>query len=162
MHIRQATPADVPEILALIRELAAYERDPDAVKATETEILRDGFGASPRFFTLMAEVEGQIAGMALYFYNWSTWRGQTGIHLEDLFVRPNFRGLGIGKALIRAVARVAVDNNFGRFQWEVLEWNKPAIEFYQSLGAEILSEWRIMRVTDEALVALASPAEQQS
>jgi GNAT superfamily N-acetyltransferase len=162
MHIRPATPSDVPEILALIHELATYERDPDAVKATETDILRDGFGPSPRFFTLIAEVETHIAGMALYFHNWSTWRGQTGIHLEDLFVRPNFRGMGIGKALIQAVARVAVENNFGRFQWEVLEWNKPAIDFYQSLGAEMLSEWRIMRVTDEALVALASPGEQQS
>ncbi len=162
MHIRSATRADVPEILALIHELAAYERDPNAVKATEIDILRDGFGSSPRFFTLVAEVDGQIAGMALYFYNWSTWRGQTGIHLEDLFVRPNFRGLGIGKALIQAVAKVAVENNFGRFQWEVLEWNKPAIDFYRSLGAEMLSEWRIMRVTDEALTALASTPERQS
>jgi GNAT superfamily N-acetyltransferase len=159
MQIRPATPQDVPEILALIHELAAYEREPMAVEATEADLLRDGFGPSPRFFTQMALVDGETAGMALYFHNWSTWRGRPGIHLEDLFVRPRFRGRGIGKALLRTVARAAVQNGCGRLQWDVLEWNKPAIDFYQGLGAVFLDQWRIMRVTDDALAALASAKE---
>ena len=158
MLIRPAAPQDVPEILSLIRELAAYERAPLAVRATEADLLRDGFGPSPRFYALMALVEGEMAGMALYFYNWSTWEGQPGIHLEDLFVRPVFRGRGIGRALLEAVAAVAVENGCGRLQWDVLEWNTPAIGFYQRLGAEFLDQWRIMRVNDEALRLLASPA----
>lgn len=161
MHIRPASPQDVPEILALIRELAAYEREPMAVQTTEADLLRDGFGPTPRFYTLIAEEEGVTVGMALYFYNWSTWRGRPGIHLEDLFVRPSSRGRGIGKALLGAVATVAVQNNCGRLQWDVLEWNQPAIDFYQRLGARFLDQWRIMRLADDALTALASRAEAQ-
>lgn len=160
MHIRPATPEDVPEMLALIRELAEYEREPKAVEATEADLLRDGFGPSPRFSALVADEAGSTAGLALYFYNWSTWRGRAGIHLEDLFVRPAFRGRGIGKALLAAVAVVAVEKGCARLQWDVLEWNQPAIDFYQSLGAKFLDQWRIMRVTDDALPNLAGTSER--
>ena len=158
-HIRPATPADVPLILALIRELAAYEREPHAVLATEADLLRDGFGARPYFECLIAEEDGQPAGFALYFFNYSTWRGRPGIHLEDLFVRPPFRGRGIGKALLTRVAAVAVERQCGRLQWDVLDWNQPAIDFYHRLGAKFLDEWRIMRVSDEALTNLAATLE---
>jgi GNAT superfamily N-acetyltransferase len=154
-QIRAARPADVPLILDLIKELALYEREPAAVVATEADLMRDGFGSTPRFECLIAEVDGQPAGFALYFMNYSTWRGRAGIHLEDLFVRPAWRGAGIGRALLSRVAAIAVDRQLGRLQWDVLDWNQPAIDFYERLGARFLSEWRIMRVTDEALVALA-------
>jgi GNAT superfamily N-acetyltransferase len=159
--IRLATPADVPVILDLIRGLAAYEREPDAVKTTEADLLRDGFGERPCFECLIAEAdEGEAAGFALYFYNYSTWRGRAGIHLEDLFVRPQFRGQGIGKALLARVAARASEQGCVRLQWDVLEWNQPAIDFYQELGAQFLDEWRIMRVNDQAIGALASLAQE--
>ncbi len=158
-QIRSAQPSDVPLILALIRELAAYEREPDAVVATGADLLRDGFGPRPYFECLIAEEDGQPAGFALYFFNYSTWRGRPGIHLEDLFVRPEFRGRGIGKALLARVAAVTIERQFGRLQWEVLDWNQPAIDFYHRLGAKFLSEWRIMRVADDALTALAAGVE---
>jgi GNAT superfamily N-acetyltransferase len=168
MRIRPATPADIPEMLAFIRELAEYEREPASAQATAADLLRDGFTEPHRFHALIAECtertsdveEGTIAlvpaGMALYFYNYSTWRGHAGIYLEDLFVRPAFRGRGIGKALLAAVAAIAVAEGCPRFEWAVLDWNTPAIDFYRSLGAECLSEWRIMRVSGEALSALAA------
>jgi GNAT superfamily N-acetyltransferase len=154
--IRAATPADIPLILELIRALAAYEREPDAVKTTEADLLRDGFGPHPRFECLIAEVAGEAAGFALFFYNYSTWRGRSGIHLEDLFVHPRFRGQGIGKALLARVAARAAEQGCVRLQWDVLDWNQTAIDFYQSLGAKFLSEWRIMRVNDEAIHSLAA------
>jgi GNAT superfamily N-acetyltransferase len=162
MHsIRVATPADVPLILDLIRGLAAYEREPDAVKTTEADLLRDGFGERPCFECLIAVTgEGEAAGFALYFYNYSTWRGRSGIHLEDLFVRPQFRGQGIGKALLARVAARAAEQGCVRLQWDVLEWNQPAIDFYQELGAQFLDEWRIMRVNDQAIGALASLVQE--
>jgi len=156
LHIRPAEPADVPLILELIHELATYEREPRAVVATEADLLRDGFGGRPFFQCLIAEWDGAAAGFAFYFFNYSTWRGRPGIHLEDLFVRPEFRGKGIGRALLIKVAEVAVDNKCARFQWDVLDWNQPAIDFYHSLGAKFMSEWRIMRVSGEALAALAA------
>lgn len=157
MHvIRPAETTDLALILELIHELAAYEREPDSVVATEADLLRDGFGERPFFRSLIAEDDGVPAGFAFYFFNYSTWRGRPGIHLEDLFVRPAFRGKGIGKALLIEVARIAVTNKCSRFQWDVLDWNQPAIDFYHSLGAKFLSEWRIMRVSGEALPALAS------
>src|ERR1700734_3875211 len=160
MHsIRTATPADIPLILDLIRALATYERAPDAVDATPADLLRDGFGEHPRFECLIAESEnGEPAGFALYFYNYSTWRGRSGIHLEDLFVLPRFRGQGIGKALLARVAARAAERGCLRLQWDVLAWNQPAIDFYQSLGAQFLDEWRIMRVTDEGIRSLAALA----
>jgi GNAT superfamily N-acetyltransferase len=160
--IRPATEADIPQILALIRALAAYEREPDAVAATEADLLRDGFGPNPYFHCLMAEHDGQTAGFALYFFNYSTWAGRPGLYLEDLFVQPELRGLGIGKALLQRVAAIAVENRCPRLQWEVLDWNTPAIEFYRSLGAEFLDEWRNVRMTGEAIARLAGVAQTAS
>jgi GNAT superfamily N-acetyltransferase len=153
--IRKATSADVSVILDFIRALAIYEREPDAVSATEEGLLRDGFGPNPFYFCLIAEQDGAPAGFALYFFNYSTWMGRPGLYLEDLFVHPEFRGLGIGKALLREVAAIAVENNCPRLQWEVLDWNTPAIDFYRAMGAEFLDEWRNVRVTGEALARLA-------
>jgi GNAT superfamily N-acetyltransferase len=153
--IRKATPADVPVILDFIRALAIYEREPDAVSATEEGLLRDGFGHNPFYFCMIAEHEGAPAGFALYFFNYSTWMGRPGLYLEDLFVHPEFRGLGIGKALLQRVAAIAVENNCPRLQWEVLDWNTPAIDFYRAMGAEFLDEWRNVRVSGDALARLA-------
>lgn len=155
LTIRAATAADVSLILAFIRELAEYEREPNAVMATEADLLRDGFGPRPEFRVVIAEWEGRPAGFALFFHVYSTWQGRPGIYLEDLFVRPEFRGKGIGKALLAHLAQLALKENCGRLAWEVLDWNTPAIEFYKSLGAETLDQWRIMRVTGEALQRLA-------
>jgi len=156
MTIRPATPADVPTILHFIRELATYEREPDAVIATEADLLRDGFGPTPRFWALIAEHDGAPAGFALYFTSYSTWRGHHGIRLEDLYVTPSLRGRGIGKALLVRLAQIAVEQGCPRLEWDVLEWNAPAIAVYERLGASILTEWRIMRLQGEALQTLAS------
>lgn len=153
--LRAATPADVPQILAFIRELAEYEREPDAVHATEADLLRDGFGTEKRFDCIMADVDGSAVGFALYFHNYSTWRGHAGIHIEDLYVCPEHRGGGIGKALLAHIAAIAVAEGCSRLQWDVLEWNAPAIGFYERMGAKMLTEWRTMRVTGEELHSLA-------
>lgn len=155
LRIRDAVASDVPQILALIRELAEYEKMPQEVKATEADLLRDGFSGTPRFFVAMAEWEAKPAGFALWFFNYSTWQGRPGIYLEDLFVRPSFRGRGIGKALLVHLARRAVAEECGRFQWQVLDWNAPAIGFYETLGARALNEWITMRVSDEAIARMA-------
>jgi GNAT superfamily N-acetyltransferase len=155
VSIRAAIRADVPQILAFIRALAAYEREPDAVVATEEGLLNDGFGPNPYYFCLIAENDGAPAGFALYFFNYSTWIGRPGIYLEDLFVLPEFRGLGIGKALLRQVAAIAVERDCRRLQWEVLDWNTPAIDFYRAMGAEFLDEWRNVRISGVALSQLA-------
>jgi len=154
--IRPAVAADVPLILEFIRGLATYEREPDAVTATEADLLRDGFGESPYYQCLIAESDGRPAGFAFYFFNYSTWTGRPGLYLEDLFVNPEFRGLGIGKALLARVAAIAVERGCPRLQWEVLDWNTPAIEFYKTLGADWMDDWTRMRVSGEALTALAS------
>ena len=154
--IRAAVAADIPQILAFIRALAAYERAPDAVEATEEGLLRDGFGPNPFYICLIADYDGQAAGFALYFFNYSTWMGCPGIYLEDIFVHPEFRGRGIGKALLQRVAAIAVEKGCPRLQWEVLDWNTPAIEFYRAMGAEFLDEWRNVRVGGEALRRLAT------
>jgi GNAT superfamily N-acetyltransferase len=153
--IRTATEADVPQILAFIRALAAFEREPDAVTATEEGLLRDGFGPNPIYYCLIADRDGQPAGFALYFFNYSTWKGCPGIYLEDIFVHPEFRDRGIGKALLQQVAAIAVQKGCPRLQWEVLDWNTPAIDFYRAMGAEFLDEWRNVRVSGEALDRLA-------
>ena len=161
MTIRPATPADVPTILRFIHELALYEREPDAVLATEADLLRDGFGPTPRFWALIAEHSAAAnepaapAGFALYFTSYSTWRGHHGIRLEDLYVTPALRGQGIGKALLGRLAQIAIEQSCPRLEWDVLEWNAPAIAVYERLGARILTEWRIMRIDGSALEALA-------
>ncbi len=153
--LRPAVPEDVPAILGFIRELAAYEREPDAVVATEADLLRDGWGETPRFKALMAEWDGEVVGFALYFWSYSTWVGHHGIRLEDLYVTPTMRGRGIGKALLARLARIAVDEGCTRLEWDVLEWNTPAIAVYERVGANVQTEWRIMRVAGEKLKALA-------
>jgi GNAT superfamily N-acetyltransferase len=157
--IRTATEADVAQILTFIRALAAFEREPEAVEATEEGLVRDGFGPTPFYSCLIAEREGQPAGFALYFFNYSTWLGCPGLYLEDLFVQPEFRSLGIGKALLQRVAAVAVEKGCRRLQWEVLDWNTPAIDFYRAMGAEFLDEWRNVRVNEPALRRLAAFAD---
>jgi GNAT superfamily N-acetyltransferase len=157
--IRNAIEADVPEILSLIRALAAYERAPDAVKATEADLRKHGFGPNAYYQCLLAETDGQPVGFALYFFDYSTWMGRPGIYLEDLFVYPEFRGRGIGKALLGRVAAVAVEKGCARLKWEVLDWNTSAIEFYSTMGAELTAGWRTMRVTGENLARLAGTAE---
>lgn len=149
--IRPATPADIPLILALIRELAAYERQPDAVVATE-ELLREHlFGDRPRVECVIGEVDGTPQGFALFFHNYSTWHGWPGLYLEDLFVRPAARGAGLGKALLMHLARLAVERGCKRLEWSVLDWNEQAMGFYRSLGAQPMSEWTTWRLTGEAL-----------
>jgi GNAT superfamily N-acetyltransferase len=154
IRIRKATPLDAPLILAFVRDLAEYERQPESVVITEEQLLRDGFGDQPSYECLIAEVDGQPAGFALFFPFYSTWHGRS-LHLEDLFVRPNFRKLGIGKALLTKVAALAVERGCVRLQWDVLDWNQPAIDFYRTLDAVLLDDWRKMRLTGEALNALA-------
>ena len=154
--IRKATRADIPQILAFIRALAEYEHLSDAVVLTEDDLERDGFGPRPFFECLIADHDGHPAGYALYFFNYSTFAGRPGIYLEDLFVDPALRGQGIGKALLANVAAEAKKNNCARFEWSVLGWNKPAIDFYRSVGGEFMDEWRIVRLTGEPLARLAS------
>ncbi len=156
LNIRPATPIDIPEILKFIRELAEYEKLADQAVATAEDLLRDGFAERPYFQVLIAEWDGQPAGFALYFYNYSTFQGRPGLYLEDVFVRPPYRGNGIGKALLLHVARIAAEEGCGRFQWQVLDWNTPAIKFYESLGAQVMKEWLTMRVSGEALQKLAA------
>lgn len=160
--IRNATEADVQEILALIRALAAYERAPGAVKATEADLRAHGFGPNPYFQCLIAEEDGQPAGFALYFFDYSTWMGRPGIYLEDIFVYPEFRGRGIGKALLQRVAAAAVEKGCARLKWEVLDWNMPAIEFYSAMGAEFMNDWRTMRVAGDDLLRLAGMTEAEA
>lgn len=157
--IRKATSADVPAILALVKELATYEREPEAVVATEEDFLRDGFGERPAFEVLVAEDEDEdgapVIGFAFYFFSYSTWVGRKCLYLEDLFVKPSHRGQGGGIALMKELARVAVATECRRFVWQVLDWNEPAIAFYEKLGAKVMREWLTARLEGEALLALA-------
>jgi len=155
LNIRRATPQDIPLILEFIRELAEYERAPEEAVATPEDLRRDGFSAEPRFYVEIAEWSGKPAGFALWFFNYSTWQGKPGIYLEDLFVRPPFRRKGIGRALLTYLAKVAVEKGCGRYQWQVLDWNTPSIEFYESLGAKVMKEWLTMRVSGDALRRMA-------
>lgn len=154
--IRPATVDDVPVILAMIRELAEYERAPDAVEATEDHLRSSLFGASPAVFAHIAEQDGEPVGFALWFLNYSTWQGVHGIYLEDLYVRPHARGQGHGRALLSTLARICIDRGYGRLQWWVLDWNESAIAFYHSLDAIPMDEWTVHRVSGEALAALAA------
>lgn len=154
--VRVATLADAPLILSFIRELAEYERLLHEVEATEADIRRDLFGENPRSFCEIAEHGGRPVGFALWFYNYSTFRGRAGIYLEDLFVRPEARGVGAGKALLARLARRCVDAELGRLEWAVLNWNTPSIQFYDSLGATAKTEWTVRRLDGEALERLAA------
>ncbi|MFC3710990.1 GNAT family N-acetyltransferase [Sphingoaurantiacus capsulatus] len=153
--IRDATAADVPTILRFVKELAIYEREPDAVKATEADLTRVLFGDRPYAEAIIAEEGATPLGFALFFHNFSTWTGKPGIYLEDLYVTPDARGAGVGKALLARLAAIGVERDCGRLEWSVLDWNAPAIAFYRSLGAVAMDEWTVNRVTGDALKALA-------
>ena len=155
LTLRPAALDDVPLILQFIRELAEYEREPQAAVATAEDLIRDGFSGHPKFKVVMAEWERKPAGFAFYFYHYSTWQGRPGIYLEDLFVRPEFRGKNIGKSLLIHLAQIAVRENCYGMRWQVLDWNEPAIKFYQSFGSEFMDEWRTVRLSGEPLRKLA-------
>lgn len=154
--VRVASPADAPLIAGFIRDLAEYERLLHEVEVTEDDLRRDLFGENPRCFCDIAEHEGQPVGFALWFYNYSTFRGRAGIYLEDLFVKPETRGLGAGKALLRRLAQRCVEADLGRLEWAVLDWNAPSIAFYDSLGAGRMDDWTVRRLSGEALTRLAA------
>lgn len=157
MPLRRARPDDLDTILALIHGLAEYEREPDAVKLDRDEFARHLFGERPYAEVILAETDaGEVAGFALFFHNFSTWAGKPGLYLEDLFVKPEHRGHGYGKALLAELARVAVERGCGRFEWSVLDWNEPSIAFYKALGAQPMHEWTTYRVDGDALISLAS------
>jgi len=155
LKIRPATRKDAALIVDLIRALAEYEREPQAAVVTKRDILRDGFGRNPRFHCVIAEWDKKPVGVARWFYNYSTWQGRAGVYLEDLFVYPEFRGKGIGKALLVHLAKIAMKQKCGRYVWQVLDWNTPSIKFYELLGATIMKEWLTMRVQGKALKKLA-------
>ncbi|MBB5083138.1 GNAT family N-acetyltransferase [Nonomuraea endophytica] len=153
--IRPATPDDVSEILAMVGELAEYEKVPHEARATEEQLHAALFGERPAAFAHVAEEDGELAGFALWFLSFSTWRGVHGIYLEDLFVRPQHRGGGYGRALLAELAKICVEREYQRLEWSVLDWNAPAIGFYKKLGAIPMDEWTVYRLTDEPLRALA-------
>jgi GNAT superfamily N-acetyltransferase len=153
--IRPAVLADVPAIVGLVRELATYERAPDQVELTDELLTEALFAEHPAAFCHVAEADGAVVGMALWFVNFSTWVGKHGIYLEDLYVTPDARREGHGRALLTNLAAIAGERGYGRLEWAVLDWNEPAIEFYRSIGAVALDEWTVNRVTGPALAALA-------
>ena len=157
MQIRAARKDDVPVILELIHELAVYEKEPDAVRNTPEALERHLFGDHPAVFAHVLEDEGKVQGFALWFLNYSTWEGVHGIWLEDLYVRPETRGRGYGKALLRSLAQTAVERGYARVEWTVLNWNEPSILFYKSLGAQPMDEWTTYRLTGGALEEFGIP-----
>jgi GNAT superfamily N-acetyltransferase len=158
MHpaVREARESDVAQIHQLIRDLAEYERSPESVLSTPDQVRTALFGPQAAAYALVAEVDGEVEGFALYFLNFSTWTGVHGIYLEDLFVRPEQRGSGLGKALLLALAELAVERGYARVEWSVLDWNEPSIEFYRRLGAVPMDEWTVYRLTGDALTAAAA------
>lgn len=154
-RIRLAERSDVPTILALIRELAEYERAPDEVVATEDQLQENLFGAHPAAEVLIGEEAGEPVSFALFFHNFSTWTGRRGVYLEDLFVRPAVRGKGYGRALLVRLAQLARERDCGRMEWAVLDWNEPAIQFYHKLGALPNDDWTVFRLTQDGIAALA-------
>ncbi|MFC4905938.1 GNAT family N-acetyltransferase [Actinomadura gamaensis] len=157
--IRPTRPEDVPSILRLVRDLAEYERAAHEVEATEEDLRRSLFGPEPKVFAHVAERGGEVAGFALWFLSYSTWLGRHGIYLEDLYVDPEARGHGLGRALLAELARIADERGYGRVEWSVLDWNAPAIGFYKSLGARPQDEWTVYRLTGDAIPELARGRE---
>lgn len=155
LSIDFATPEDVPLILDLIRELAEYEHEPESVRATPEQIEAALFGERLAAEAVIARLDGEPAGWALWFQNFSTWTGKPGLWLEDLFVRPQYRRRGVGTALLVYLARLCVERDYGRFEWSVLDWNTPALDFYKAIGAEAMSEWTTQRLSGESLRRLA-------
>jgi len=154
--IRPAKVGDLPGILQLIKDLAIYEKAEHEVLATVEELERTLFGDVPKVFAHVVDVDGKVVGIAIWFLNYSTWLGKHGIYLEDLYVQPEFRGQGFGLALLKELARICVERGYPRFQWWVLDWNSPAIEFYSSHGAVAMDEWTVHRITGDALKKLGS------
>ena len=150
--IREARIEDIEAIHDLIVELAIYEREPDAVTATVDDIKKSLFDQNPVANCLVSEIDNNIVGIAIWFLNYSTWLGKPGIYLEDLYVKPEFRGKGIGLGLMRSLAKICVENGYERFQWWVLDWNEPSIMFYKSIGAEAMDEWTVYRLSGQKLV----------
>jgi GNAT superfamily N-acetyltransferase len=159
LEIRAARPGEAGLALSLVRELAAFEKLSSAVDATEELIEAALFGPAPAAFCLIAEWAGEPVGFAIYFNSFSSFRGRRGVYLEDIFVQPSHRGRGIGKAILEHIARLCVANGWTRFEWAVLDWNQHAIEFYRSCGATMLDEWRLCRVSGDALLRLAGTSE---
>ena len=155
LTIRPANKADAATIMQFIIDLAVYEKELDAVKTNETQIAQQLFCSSPKVFCLIAEIDQTPVGMAIYFYNFSTWLGKHGIYLEDLFVSPNARGKGAGKALLQSLAKIAVAKQCGRVEWSVLDWNEPSIEFYRAMGAQAQDGWTVYRLSGDALTDFA-------
>jgi GNAT superfamily N-acetyltransferase len=155
MIIRKGTPNDMPTVLELIKELAVFEKEPEAVLVTVDDLLRDGFGEHPLFHTFVAEVDTKVIGIALYYYRYSTWKGKT-IHLEDLIVKENQRGTGAGFALYSEIIAQGKRDNVRRIEWNVLDWNTPAIKFYQKSGAKILEDWRVVQMNEAGINAFLS------
>ena len=156
MKIRPAKREEVGEVLQLIQDLATYEKAPDQVEASSDDLLNTIFAKEPKVFCDLGEVDGQIAGMAIWFLNYSTWQAKHGIYLEDLYIKPEFRAKGYGKALLKHLAQICDKQGYGRLQWWVLDWNSPAIEFYRSLGAEAMDEWTVYRTSGQALKDLGN------
>ena len=150
MKIRKGTPQDMPDVLALITELAVFEKEPDAVVISTEDLLRDGFSENPLFHTFVAEVNEEIIGVALYYYRFSTWKGKT-IHLEDLIVKENNRGTGAGFALYSEIIKQGEKDKVRRIEWNVLDWNTPAIEFYEKSGAKVLDDWRVAHMDETGI-----------
>jgi GNAT superfamily N-acetyltransferase len=160
--IRTARQSDSPAMLELVHELAAYEREPDAVQTTVAQLTDALFGAEARAHALVAEQDGQVVGCAIWFVNFSTWTGRHGIYLEDLVVSRAYRGHGYGRQLLAALAGICVQRGYRRLEWSVLDWNEPALGFYRALGAQAMTEWTVHRVSGDALAALASAGELPS
>jgi GNAT superfamily N-acetyltransferase len=156
MTVRSIRPDDVPAVVGLVRELAEYERALHEVRLTEEQLTECLFGDSPALFGHVAEDDGAVVGVALWFLNFSTWRGTHGIYLEDLFVQPQHRGKGLGKELLRTLAAVCVERGYSRLEWSVLDWNTPSIDFYKAAGALPMDEWTVFRLTDDALTDFAA------
>ena len=158
LKIRDAVQADLPKIIQFIKDLAEYEKAPNEVVLSISDLEQSLFGTNPQVYCLIAELENEVAGFAVWHLNYSTWLGKHGIYLEDLYVDPKYRGQGHGKALLRKLAQICVERGYKRLQWWVLDWNQSAIDFYKSIGAEPMDQWTVFRVSGSSLEKLATDA----